>query len=389
MTVGWDRQLPETVAAPAAISAARWVGAAVVAALAGVSLFMLYASQAWPPLQVVSPWVLAVSPLLLVTLAFAVRMYGYGGALDHHRFLEQEAQAAQHSWEAWSRRHMRVHDSCVLLPEQVSAAVLASSAVGLPPCAGAARRLSVLPQEHADRIQTALLMVLKALAPSLKALSLGPALRVTLLSDARPEHHELVASAWRRAWNHATDKAEQPTLIQVTALTYGWVEERIKSASQVVELIVVVQVNGAQRYSDALAGLLLACDCSTAATALPVKGLLLRPMPLDIGDVPGEVAQLMQSQRGARQATGLLADAVHWKARSGEIIAENLARDGALKVGECWVQETLCGLPGPFSSWLVVALGAELAQHRGEPLLVLGTEPSQHWMSTIDTGENV
>ena len=386
--MGWDRHPCETVAAPAAISAARWGGAAVLAVLAGVSLFMLYASQSLPFLLAANVWLLAFSPLLLVTLAFAVRIYGYGGALDHHRFLEQEAQTAQHGWEVWSQRHMTVHDSCVLLPEQVSAAVLASGRSGLAPRTGCARRLPGLPDDPAQRIQMALLMAVRGLAPSLKALGLGPALQVTLLSDVEPERREWVANAWRRAWNHGTNKAPEPTLTHVAGLSYGWVEERIRAASQAVELVVVVQVNGGQRYSDAVAALLLACDCSTAAAVLPVKGRLLRPMPLETSDVAAEMDQLLQSQCAARRATGLLADAAHWQAHSGAIVAASLAGNGVLKVADRWIQEALCGVPGPFSSWLVAALATELAQLRDQPLLVLATEHEQHWISTVDTGKD-
>ncbi|MFJ4376045.1 hypothetical protein ACIP1T_25960 [Pseudomonas japonica] len=387
--MGWDRKLPERTAPPTTISMVRWTGAVVVCGLACVSLFLLHASQRVPHLQMLNVWVFSLFPLLIAGLAFAIRAYIYGGALEHHQFLEEEAQAAQHSWDAWSRRYMAVHDSCLLLPDRISAARLMADNNDLQLRTGTVRRLSNLPQDESDRVEASLLMLLEALAPSLNTLALGSALQVTLISDVEPRHHGLLADAWRRVWRHATDKAAQATLTQVSHLSYEWLEDRLKTASQVAELIVVLQVSGAERYSDALAALLLCPDHSPLRTSLPVKARLLRPMPLEPGNLADELNQLLISQSKARLATGVVADKEEWHAIAGEMFAAAASQGGSLDVGQMWIQESFCGLSGPFSNWLVAALGVELAQHRQAPLLVLTKEERQSWVCTVDSGEEV
>jgi hypothetical protein len=110
-------------------------------------------------------------------------------------------------------------------------------------------------------------------------------------------------------------------------------------------------------------------------------------MPLDINTLQSEVPLFLQTQTNACQATALLADGVGWQPLAGKIIAAGVAHGASLNVEQQWFQESLCGLPGPFSHWLVAALGVEIARQQQRPLWVLAQEESQHWISTVSTGE--
>ena len=83
----------------------------------------------------------------------------------------------------------------------------------------------------------------------------------------------------------------------------------------------------------------------------------------------------------------MLVDATDWQPLTGKILAVAAAHGASLKAEQQWIQESLCGLSGPLGHWLVTALGVEISRHQREPLLVLAREESQHWMSTITTGE--
>lgn len=385
--MGWNRQPSETTDIPSPLSPSRWITSLVLAGLAGGCLFLLHASQRLSILENVNIWLFSCVPLLMLALAFAVRAYRYGGALGHQQFLASEAQAAQSSWLAWTGRHLSVYDSCLLLPEQMSAAALARGMKDLPLHTGVAKRLEMLPSDPFDRLHQSLLLVLEALQPSLEGSGLGDQFKVTILSDLGPQADADVADAWSRVWEKVLGDQAEPTLVQVEALSLDWIEKKINEDNQYLELIVVLQLDGAERYSDALAALLVCLDCSPVPGERPVKARLLRPMPLDVGDLAGEVSGFMQSQVAARSATGVLADVAEWHGASGAILARNRELKGALQVGQQWNQESLCGVPGPFSSWLGMVLGAELAQHRQEPLLVLGKEENAHWITTITREE--
>lgn len=385
--MGWDRQPPDVVEAPAPLVLGRWVLAAAGAVLACVLLFLLYASERVPHLQALNVWALSGSPLLIWVLAFAARAYVYGGALSHHQFLEEEAQGAQQSWQDWAQRYLAVHASCVLLPDQVSASVLNQGRPNLPPRTGLARRIAALPAQAAERAQAGLQLLFPALESALQALPAEQELRVTLLSDVEPGQYEALRNAWLQNWATATRRSQPSTVTLAAELSYQWIDEKLKTASAAFELILVLQVHGEAAYSDGLAALLLCPDSLALALELPVEGGLLRPMPLDINQLKSELALFLQTQTSARQATGLLADSADWQPLTGKLIAAGGTHGASLKVEQQWVQELLCGLPGPFSSWLVAALGVEMARHQRRPLVVLTQEDSRHWISTVTMGE--
>lgn len=385
--MGWDRQPPEMVAAPAPPVLGRWVLAAGIAVLACVLLFLLYASDRVPQLQALNVWVVSGSPLLVWVLAFGARAYVYGGALSHHQFLEEEAQVAQRAWQDWAQRYLAVHASCVLLPDQVSASLLTHGPLDLPPGTGQARRIATLPAQKEQRAQAGLQLLLSALGPVLKVLPAEQELRVTLLSDVEPGQYEALRNAWQQRWASATPQVQPATVTLAAQLSYQWLDEKLKTASSAFELIVVLQVHGEAAYSDGLAAMLLCPDRLALACELSVTGALLRPMPLDINTLQSEVPLFLQTQTNACQATALLAGGVGWQPLAGKIIAAGVAHGASLNVEQQWFQESLCGLPGPFSHWLVAALGVEIARQQQRPLWVLAQEESQHWISTVSTGE--
>ncbi|EIK93127.1 hypothetical protein PMM47T1_28513 [Pseudomonas sp. M47T1] len=364
----------------------RWVSAAVVAVLACVLLFLLHASERIPLLHTFNIWAFSGSPLLVWILAFGARAHAYGGALSRYQFLEEEAQGAQQSWQGWAQRYLAVSASCVLLPDQVSASVLTQGPSGLPPRTGQVRRIADLPVQ-VERAQTGLQLLVQALAPALQALPTAQELRITLLSDVDPGQYEALRDALQQTWSTTMSQPLPATVTVADELSYRWIDETLKTASAAIELILVLQVHGEEAYSDGLAALLLCPDSLAFALKLPVTAGLLRPMPLDNDALDSEFPLFLQTQTSACQATGLLADDADWLSLTGKMFAVAGAHGASLKVESQWTQESLCGLSGPLGHWLVTALGVEMVRHQRKPLLVLAQEESQHWISTVTTGE--
>ena len=363
-----------------------WVLAAGLAVSASVLLFWLYASGRVSGLQGLNMWVVTGLPLMSWLLAFGTRAYVYGGALSHQQFLEEQAQNAQQSWQDWAHRYLAVSASCVLLPDQVSASVLTQGSSALPPRTGLARRIAALP-ERLERAQAGLQMLLAALTPALQVLPAGQELRVTLLSDVDPEHDAVLRDALQKVWSTTMSPSLPTTVTVAQELSCQWIDEILRTASATIELILVLQVHGKDVYSDGLAALLLCPDSLAKALALPVTANMLRPMPLDINALDSEFPLFLQTQNSACKATGLLADGTDWQPPISKLFPVASAHGASLQVEQQWIQELVCGLPGPLGHWLVIALGVEMVRHQHKPLLVLAREESQHWISTITTGE--
>lgn len=384
--MGWDRQAPDRGEVPAPIVVSRWILAAVVAVLASVLLFLLYASERVPPLHALNIWAVSGSPLLIWLLAFGARAYFYGGALSHQQFLEEEASVAQQAWQGWAQRYLAVCGSCVLLPDQVSAGTLSQGTVNFPNRSGQARRIAALSASQVSAL-TGLQLLLQALDATLQALPAGQALHVTLLSDVEPMHQPALRDAWEQSWVAVMGTPIPEKLTVTHELPYQWIDDTLKTASPAFELILVLQLQGGAAYSDGLAALLLCPDRLASEWGLPVSGRLLRPMPLDITQLKSELALFLQTQPVARQASSLLADDADWHPLTGDVVAISSQTGASLKAGQLWIQEYLWGRSGPFSHWLVTTLGVEVARHQQRPLLLLAQDETRHWISTVTTGE--
>ncbi|ENY7037467.1 hypothetical protein ACF0JT_005201, partial [Escherichia coli] len=70
-----------------------------------------------------------------------------------------------------------------------------------------------------------------------------------------------IRSAFVSAWEALFPQRVVPDNIEVTPdFSMGWVDERLKQPVLTVDLILVIQLNGGNAYSDGLAALLLTSD---------------------------------------------------------------------------------------------------------------------------------
>jgi hypothetical protein len=362
------------------------MAALLFAVLIGVLLFLLYAAV--PALAAMNVWLLVAAPPLAVLLAFAARAYRYGGALGEFEYQQAMSQDARHAWQAWGQRGIVVLATSVLLPDRLSAQALAQKGQAFASHSGQARRLAGLPTQTDERLQTALEKMLAGLAPELVALPAQTPLGVTLMTDLLPDQYPELDAIWLRTWAELKTGREPVSVTLTDELPLQWIEDRLKSASTTIELVIVLQVCGKSSYSDGLAGVLLCSDVLAAKRQLSFSASWLRPMPLEVGQLEEEFALFLRTQRHACQATALLADKAEWRPLVGRLLAGG-KDDIAVGATEQWVTEIASGIPGPFSHWLTAALGVEMARHRQQPLLLLTQERAQHWISTITTRELV
>lgn len=379
--------MPPVAELPSSPSLTRWLGAGVSAVLIGVVLFLLVVSERVPELKSVNLWVLCLSPVVLCVVAFGARAYVYGGALSHYHFLEEQSQEAHRAWTAWAQRHLAIQSCCLILPEQVSAATLMEAGQSVPACPPVAKRISALPSSPSEREHTGLHLLMTAVAPSLAALPAKSELRVTVLCDSAPEHHERLKKAWLKHWQAAASKAVLAHLVVTAELSYGEIERRLKEQDETLELLVVLQVHGENTYSDGLTAFLFSPD-GIAGLQSNASARLLRPMPLDPEKLDEELPMFLQTQIAARQAVGVLADCKEWQPALPSIVATAVADGMELKAENQWTQSALCGLSGPFVNWLTTALGAEMVLHQQRPLLLLSREREHGWITTLAPGSS-
>lgn len=170
------------------------------------------------------------------------------------------------------------------------------------------------------------------------------------------------------------------------ALSLSWVEERLKQPVLTVDLLLVMQLNGGEAYSDGLAALLLTSDDVAQKYHLPHPTRLLRPMPLDMAAFEQDFTLFLDTQTQACRTTRVFGDTQDWDAIAAPLMTLGAAYGATWKPAERMILERWCGIAGPLSPWLLMALAADLVSLRQESLLTLFSAREEHFVSTVTSG---
>jgi hypothetical protein len=383
--MAWQREYGQAALAPKPPSTVRWLLIVVSAVAAAVLMFLLYAVL--PELQAFNIWAFSASPLAVAILALAARMHAYGAALEEYTLLQERTRLAQGAWTQWGQRSMAVMAGLVLLPEPVSAVALMKPAQTPIPQSGKTRRIARLLKSKKGRAMAGLVQLMDSLSAVLVPLPPGENLSVTVLTDAPQGEYAALTDICQQRLTDLTPSSVISAVHVTAQLPIAWMEEQLKAPSDHVELILVIQIHGDDAYSDGLAAILLCTDAVASVHTLPVAARLLRPMPLDIDSPATDFTTFLQIQAAARQATGLLADRTEWQPVAHTLLATAGAEGAALSVEQGWILEAVNGVPGPCGHWLLAVLGIEMARLARQPLLLLASEDTGRWITTVTPGE--
>lgn len=170
------------------------------------------------------------------------------------------------------------------------------------------------------------------------------------------------------------------------SLSLEQVEERLKQPELTVDLILLLQLNGGEAYSDWMTSLLLTSDDVALKYRLAHPARLLRPMPLDIAAFNHELTLFLETQREACLTANVLTDRLDWEKFSAPLMTLGARFDAAWQPEERLVLEKVCGIPGPLGPWLSVALATELVSLSKVSLLTLFSSGTEHYVSTVTSG---
>lgn len=384
--MGWERQKPFTTEQPTAPSSGRWLLSAILAVIASVLFFILHASGLVGMLDTVNIWLFSVIPVVLWLLIFSTRGYLYGRQLEHFQFLQHEAEHAQQQWTAWAERYLAVPASCVLLPDHISAALLQQNARGLTQHPGMARRIDYLAEDKPTLV-AAVTGLLTGVEDALLALPRDLPLQVTLLTDEPEASWQSFYPLFAECWRERFPEHPGPSSLNIAdQLPFRTLDERLKQPESTVQLLLVMQLQGGEAYSDGLAALLLTSDDVAQKYALSHPIRLLRPMPLDIDNLDDDLTLFLTTQTQARQTVNILGDRQEWTASSARLITIGNASGTAWQAEDIQTLETYCGTQGPSSPWLTVALGADFVRSGQQSWLGLSTTGTENFVYTITAG---
>ncbi|PLV46871.1 hypothetical protein [Erwinia sp. B116] len=379
--MGWERTKATTMDLPPEPSFMGWLLAGGVAAIVGILLFILHASGMVNALAIFNIWWLASSPVLGWFFLFCLRGWLWGRTVNEHQFLQKEAEYGQQKWESWAGRYLAVLGSSMLLPSGVTSDAIAKTEAGDAP-----QFFSLTSHFDAQLVTSTSLLEL-GLAGVQNAIAMLPAtvpFNVTIVSDMisydfETQFHEV----WGRIYpGHALTGS----VSFCETLSFSWVEERLKNPVFDIDLILILQQQGTEYYSDALATIILTSDDVAEKYQLPHSARILRPMPLDMENFKADMGLFLETQTIACQTTGVFCDYGHWNDEFAELMTASQSHLTPWEPQEIDVLEKYNGIPGAGSAWLLATLLSDIVSVSNKPVLGLLTSGTDRFVSTVTSG---
>lgn len=382
--MSWERQKATIAAEPDEPSLVIWLIAGLVAVIAGVLLFVLHANQFLGELQKFNLWIVAGSPVFIWFVTICIRGWMYNHSMDRHQFESDEADYAQQQWISWAGRYLAVLYSRIILPDELMPSTFLQAPKDLEQGSSLCRRITLPAGEDAF---SALIGGLDI--SELQRLSDLP-FHATLLTDSL-DPDESLQRAFSICWLQLVGEAYSvPPLTILKARSLAWVEERLKSPILDVELLLIHQTQGRDKYSDALAALLLTSDDVATKYQLSHHARLLRPMSLDSAQMLSEeLDTFFSTQSQAIAARAIVGDSVKWGDDFSTLLASAKRYEGNWKPQQCHWLEKYAGLSGPFSPWIMAAVVSDIAMLTKENYLMLSGDKEQRFVNTVTTGNRM
>ena len=382
--MSWQRQKSIVPEEPEEPSSSLWLMLGVVSLVGSVMLFITHANKLAGPLQQFNIWIIAATPLAAWFVFLCLRGWLYNEACDKYKFESDEAEYARQKWVDWAGRYLVNLYSRVILPEGLTAATFLQAPTNLEQYSSLTSRL-ILPA--GEDVFSALL---EGLDETL--IQLGPDLTfaVTLLTDSSETESELL-EVFVRSWRLVIGlKYPVPVLTVMKERSFLTVEERLKSPSQDVELLLVHQMHGRETYSDALVALLMTSDDVATKYQLSHRTRLLRPISFDpTQELHTVLDSFFSTQSQANTTNAIVGDAIAWGDTFAALLTSAKEHNGIWKPQQCHWLEKYAGLTGPFSPWIMAAVVSDIVTMTQTDCLMLSVDNDNRFMNTVTTGDLV
>ncbi|HAU5564371.1 TPA: hypothetical protein JD264_11290 [Serratia fonticola] len=382
--MGWDRQKASVAAKPETPSLVLWLTSGLIAVISGMLLFVLHANQLLALFQKFNLWIVSGSPIFIWFIMISFRSWRYNLAMDRYQFESDEANYAKLQWTSWAGRYLAVMYSRVILPKELTPSIFLRAPPDLEQSGGLSLRVSLPDNES---VFSALLQGLDAQV--LQSLSDLP-LSVTLLTDSTAPDESLqcaFSSCWLRLVGQT---CSLPSMKVLKISSFDWVNERLKSPTLDVELLMVHQLQGGGEYSDALSVILLTSDDVATKYQLSHHARLLRPMSFDaMGDMNEGMDTFFSTQSQAIAVSAIIGDYMSWGDEFSSLLASAKKYEGSWKPQQCHWLEKYAGLSGPFSPWVLATVASDITALTKKDCLMLSSDKARRYMNTVTKGNSM
>ncbi|OKB64508.1 hypothetical protein BHU62_22135 [Serratia marcescens] len=378
--MGWERKRPIISKSPEEPSLVLWLGVAIVALIMSILLFVLHANQRLGSLQAFNIWILSATPLVTWFTLICLRGWLYNLAFNRYKFETDEAEYAQQQWSAWAGRYLAVLHNVAFLPGSLTAAQLIQPPPGLERRGQQTRHI---PWGEAE----GLTILLGDVSDALLQLPADLPLNATFLTDS-PRSISSLRALFDHCWKGAIPtERPAPKLNIRQSHSLLILDEHLKSPEISAELVLVQQLQGGEKYSDALIVLLLVSDDVATKYQFKHDVRLLRPMGLDTSRLSEELALYFSTQTLANSTQFIAGDQLRWADDFFELLKASETSGGYWKTEQVQWLETFSGISGPFSPWVMAAVSSDIVRLQRADCLMLSADEEQSFITTVTTGK--
>ena len=377
--MSWEREKSTVSGKPEEPSFVLWLILGLTAVVGSVMLFVLHANKLSGPLQEFNLWAVTASPIVIWFFFLCLRGWLYNSSFEKYEFEANEANYAQQQWTEWAGRNIAVLHSSVIFPDALTPyRFLQASAEQM-------QHTTLTRHLHYPTAESCFSQLLECAGDALAKVPSDLPLSVTLLTDSQTDVLTL-QNEFAKVWQGSVPLRPVPVLNIQTGKTFIWLEERIKSLTLDVDLILVHQIQGERQYSDVLVALLLTSDDVATKYHLTHDACLLRPMSLNIGDIEKSLETFLSTQTQACTTENIIGDQAAWGDLFPDLLEAAIKHAGRWKPEQTHWLEKYTGLSGPFSPWIMAAIVSDIVNIQKADCLMLSTDGDQKFINTVQTG---
>lgn len=318
------------------------------------------------------------SPLTLCLFLFCLQIYFYARAMQNYTVIMHNINNINTEWEKWGGRYVSVLGSKLFLPGEVDGSSLSDNQSEV--MYGLAVRIDYFRWETNDWFSFFTLLIDEN---DIFNLPVRIAKEFIILMDCNEREYTRMEADFSRVLEEMNIMLPSGSVRLVPSLLFEQLDAWLKVTEEKIYIVLVLQLNGKENYSDGIVSFLFAADDVVKKYQLDEKARIFRPMVVVADRFDKDLDIFIDTQKIARNATGLTGDCAGLLPVSGSILQCFNEKEGKLQVDNIHVMESLSGLPGLNSVWLTAALAVSAASYQKSDYLMMARYEDDWIITTV------
>ncbi|MBS9430881.1 hypothetical protein [Photorhabdus akhurstii] len=381
--MGWNKPVIAIQQEPVSPILWPWLVSGMLIICIDMTCYVLWSGYLRP-----QQWGIIFGAVGLIWLAaFGLRLYLFGYRLEIYHLWSQERQYIDKEWQDWAGRHMSVLHSSLFLPEKLTAKTIVQEESKIAVQYGEKKVIDYFSWSE-DKWHDSVQILLRSTETAMSNIPLDRQVCATVITYCAEQKYEKLKMILQEQWQ-SIFPSRQPLsqLNLVPYLSAVHIEQWLKDPASEVQLLILMQIENTEQFSEGLGILLMATDDLTKKFELAEKARIYRPMEIDLEDFGQQFKTFINTQLSAKEATGMLGNDNDIYSYTSQIMPVIQEQNAALKLERIKDIEKFIGESGAGAYWLATGLAIDLSQYHSGNYLVLAKNGRNWTVNTVQALE--